>query len=81
VRMLSSPAVLRVLAAGLVVAVGVGVAVWLHGYEQTKHFKSPIFVGSGRYHPSWADPVAVVAVVAAVAIGAVILLAARKRTA
>jgi len=77
--MLSSP-VLRLLAAALVLAVGVGVAVWLHGYEQTKHFRSAVFVGTGRYHPSWADPVAVGALVAAVAIGAAILRASRKHT-
>jgi hypothetical protein len=72
---------LRVVAAGLIVALGVGVAVWLHGYEQTKHFRSAVFVGTARYHPSWADPVAAGALIAAVAIGAALLLAARKRAA
>jgi hypothetical protein len=73
--------VLRALAATLVVVVGVGVAVWLHGYEQTKHFKSAVFVGTGRYQPSWADPAAAGAVVAALLMGAAILLAARKAAA
>lgn len=85
---------LRVLIAGLLVAVAVGGGLWLHGYRQTERG----WVGGGvvpgghgiysgdllsptrgkvRVKPAWADPVALGGGIAALALGAALIVGRR----
>jgi hypothetical protein len=78
---------LRLLVAGLIMAVAVGAAVWLHGYREYVPFTTVSYSGavlssgqgasvsgvSASTRPSWADPLAAGIVVAALALGASIV--------
>ena len=86
---------LRVLAASLVVAVAVGTAVWLHGYRQYGPIVTATVSPSGTVsyttqgpfvsavssstRPSWADPLAAGIVVAALGVGAAIVVSRRAK--
>ena len=88
---------LRVLAASLVVAVAVGTAVWLHGYRQYGPIVTATVSPSGTVsyttqgpfvsavststRPSWADPLAAGLVVAALGLGAAIVVSSRVKLA
>jgi len=79
---------LRIFVAGLVAAVAVGGAVWLHGYREYGPITTVSYgdgvsytgqsaivsAGSTSVHPSWADPLAAGIVVAALGFGAAIVV-------
>jgi hypothetical protein len=74
---------MRVFIGALVVAVALGGAVWLGGYQETKPVGVPASVNgvtfvpdvkTYREDPSWADPLAVFIAVAGVGAGAAVIV-------
>ncbi len=77
---------IRILLAGLFVAVAVGGGLWLHNYTTTGACHLDAFaIGVGhpagkvceRVHPSWADPLALGGGIAVIALGAALSVGRR----